>query len=53
MLQIGRDIARNAVVKRLAIDCFHKIGFDLQCDVTGRKAGTVWGGLHWKVSWSK
>lgn len=53
MLQIGRDTARNAVVKRFATDCFNKISFDLQCAVTGRKAGSVWGGIHWKVSWSK
>lgn len=53
MLQIGRDIARNDVVKRLGIDCFHKISFDLQCDITGRKASTVWGCIDWNMSWSK
>lgn len=38
MLQIERDIARNYVVKSVGIDCFYKITFDLQSDITGRKA---------------
>lgn len=50
MLQIGRDIARNDVVKRLGIDCFNKITFDLLCDITGRKASTFGGCIHWNVS---
>ena len=37
MLPIGWDIARNDVVKRLGIDYFNKINFDLQCD--NRKKG--------------